>query len=419
MATLFPTSLDALANPHSTTPLHAEGGHAQQHINANDAIEALQAKVGQDNSTIVTSHDYKIAHLESLVTSQVAGARALYADVRNQSGSAILKGSPVRIVGTDGASGKILIDVATNLTEAGSSKTFGLTTSAIDNNSNGQVITFGLLEGVDTTGAVDGDPVWLGINGAKIFGLINKPSAPNHLVYLGVVARGGQQNTGSIQVTIQNGFELKELHDVSVQSPSTGDTIRYNQDTDLWEKYTLNNFITTDNLSNTLGDYVPIGDVAQPDGVASLDSSGNVPISQLGNLIDGAPGALDTLNELAAALADDANYATTITNALSLKAPLASPTFTGTVDLSSAIVNGVISTVQQNGTALTKRPTINFLGGALVQDDLANNRINVTITGGTPELIDGGNFDSVSPYDGGAPDATTFENTFDAGEIAA
>ncbi len=243
MATLFPTSLDALANPHSTTPLHAEGGHAQQHINANDAIEALQYKVGQDNSTVVTSHDYKIAHLEGLVTSQVAGARSLYADVRNQSGSPILKGSPVRIVGTDGASGKILIDVATNFSESGSSKTFGLTTSAIDNNSNGQVITFGLLEGVDTTGAVDGDPVWLGINGAKIFGLINKPSAPNHLVYLGVVARGGQQNTGSIQVTIQNGFELKELHDVSVQSPSTGDTIRYNQDTDLWEKYTLNNFV--------------------------------------------------------------------------------------------------------------------------------------------------------------------------------
>jgi len=418
MATLFPTSLDALTNPLSTDPLNSPS-HANQHINANDAIEALEAKVGQNNSTVVTSHDYKIAQLEGLVTSQVAGARSLYADVRNQSGSPIAKGSPVRITGTDGASGKILIAVATNLTESGSSKTFGLTTSAIANNSNGQVITFGLLEGIDTTGAIDGDAVWLGINGAKIYGLINKPSAPNHLVYLGVVARGGQQNTGSIQVTIQNGFELKELHDVSVQSPSTGDTIRYNQATDLWEKYTLNNFVTTDNLSNTLGDYVPIGDVGQPDGVASLDSTGKIPVAQLGNLIDGAPAALDTLNELAAALADDANYATTITNALSLKAPLASPTFTGTVDFSSATVNGVISTVQQNGTALNKRPTLNFLGGALVQDDLVNNRINVTITGGTPELIDGGNFDSVSPYDGGAPDATTFENTFDAGEIAA
>jgi hypothetical protein len=418
MATLFPTSIDVLANPHSAAPLHTPG-HAQQHIDANDAIEALEAKVGQNNSTVVTSHDYKIAQLEGLVTSQVAGARSLYADVRNQSGFDILKGTPVYVVGSDGASGKLLISRATNLTESGSSKTLGLTTSAITNNSNGQIITFGLLEGIDTTGAVDGDPVWLGLNGAKIFGLINKPSAPNHLVYLGAVVRGGQQNTGSMNVSIQNGFELRELHDVSVQSPATGDTIRYNQTTNLWEKYSLNNFVTTDNLGNTLDDYVPIGDVGQPDGVASLDSAGKIPVAQLGNLIDGAPGALDTLNELAAALADDASYATTITNALSLKAPLASPTFTGTVNLSSATVTGVISVVQQAGTPLTKRPTINFLGGALVEDDLVNNRINVTITGGIPELIDGGNFDSVSPYDGGAPDATLFENTFDAGELVA
>jgi hypothetical protein len=418
MATLFPTSIDVLANPHSAAPLHSPG-HAQQHIDANDAIEALEAKVGHDGSTVVTSHDYKIAQLEGLVTSQVAGARSLYADVRNQSGSAIAKGTPVYVVGSQGASGKLLVTAASNLSEISSSKTIGLTTSAISNNSNGQVITFGLLEGISTVGAVDGDPVWLGSNGSKIFGYANKPSAPNHLVYLGAVVRGGHQNTGSMNVSIQNGFELKELHDVSVQSPATGDTIRYNQTTDLWEKYTLNNFVTTDNLGNTLDDYVPIGDVGQPDGVASLDSAGKIPVAQLGNLIDGAPGALDTLNELAAALADDASYATTITNALSLKAPLASPTFTGTVNLSSATVTGVISVVQQAGTPLAKRPTLNFLGGALVEDDLVNNRINVTITGGIPELIDGGNFDSVSPYDGGAPDATLFENTFDAGELVA
>lgn len=40
------------------------------------------------------------------------------------------------------------------------------------------------------------------------------------------------------------------------------------------------------------------------------------------NLIDSAPGALDTLNELAAALGDDANFSTTVTNSLATKAPL-------------------------------------------------------------------------------------------------
>jgi hypothetical protein len=48
------------------------------------------------------------------------------------------------------------------------------------------------------------------------------------------------------------------------------------------------------------------------------------------NLVGGAPGALDTLNELAAAIGDDASYATGITTALAAKAPLASPAFTGT-----------------------------------------------------------------------------------------
>ncbi len=275
MATLFPTALDVLVNPHSTTPLH-EISHADQHVNANDAIEALEAKVGVTSSTNPLSHEYRL-----------------------------------------------------------------------------------------------------------------------------------------------NFLKLYQLHNVSALNPITGDTIRYNNTTQLWEKFTLNNFVTNDNLGNTLDSYVPIGDVGQPDGVASLDSNGKIPVAQLGNLIDGAPAALNTLNELSAALANDANYATTITNALALKAPLANPTFTGTVNLSSATVTGVISVVQQAGTPLTKRPTLNFLGGALVEDDLANNRINVTITGGIPELIDGGNFDSVSTYDGGAPDATLFENTFDAGELVA
>lgn len=47
-------------------------------------------------------------------------------------------------------------------------------------------------------------------------------------------------------------------------------------------------------------------------------------------LVATAPGTLDTLNELAAALADDPNFATTMTTALAAKAPLASPAFTGT-----------------------------------------------------------------------------------------
>ena len=110
------------------------------------------------------------------------------------------------------------------------------------------------------------------------------------------------------------------------------------------------------NLGNTLDDYVPIGDVGVADGVASLDATGKIPIAQLGNLINGAPAALDTLNELAAAINNESSYAATITTALGLKAPLASPTFTGTVTLpSSTVTNAMLSnsSITINGSAVS------------------------------------------------------------------
>jgi hypothetical protein len=72
-----------------------------------------------------------------------------------------------------------------------------------------------------------------------------------------------------------------------------------------------------------------------------IDSSGNLSIggtsaatesyvdTAITNLIGGAPGALDTLNELAAAINDDASFASSVTSSLALKAPLASPALTG------------------------------------------------------------------------------------------
>ncbi len=52
-------------------------------------------------------------------------------------------------------------------------------------------------------------------------------------------------------------------------------------------------------------------------------------VSKIAALIGGAPGAMDALNELAAAMGNDPNFAASMTNALALKAPLASPVLTG------------------------------------------------------------------------------------------
>ncbi len=56
----------------------------------------------------------------------------------------------------------------------------------------------------------------------------------------------------------------------------------------------------------------------------------------INNLINGAPSALDTLNELAAAMNDNASFSTTVTNSLATKMPLAGGEFTGNVTFSGS-----------------------------------------------------------------------------------
>jgi hypothetical protein len=59
LTTAFPTSIDNLSNPDPTDPISVD--HAQQHSNANDAIEALETKIGVNGSAVTTTHDYKLS----------------------------------------------------------------------------------------------------------------------------------------------------------------------------------------------------------------------------------------------------------------------------------------------------------------------------------------------------------------------
>jgi hypothetical protein len=62
MATNFPTAIDTLTNPTATDKVSVVN-HADQHANANDAIEALETKVGVDGSAVTTTHDYKLSNV--------------------------------------------------------------------------------------------------------------------------------------------------------------------------------------------------------------------------------------------------------------------------------------------------------------------------------------------------------------------
>ena len=106
------------------------------------------------------------------------------------------------------------------------------------------------------------------------------------------------------------------------------------------------------------------------------------------DLIASAPGALNTLDELAAALGDDANFASTVTTSLAAKAPIASPTFTGTVTVAA---NGIAFTDgTQAKEGVPSRTTINSVtdtynlstGGLTLRDSLieCNKATGFTVT---------------------------------------
>jgi hypothetical protein len=96
--------------------------------------------------------------------------------------------------------------------------------------------------------------------------------------------------------------------------------------------------------------------------------------TSVSNLVASAPGALDTLNELAAALGDDPNFATTITTSIATKVSKAGDTMTGNLAMSNAKITGL-----GTPTAGTDATTKTYVDG---QDATKLNLSGGTMTGG-------------------------------------
>jgi len=95
----------------------------------------------------------------------------------------------------------------------------------------------------------------------------------------------------------------------------------------------LSYFKNLEDLGGSLDDYILLTQKAASNGVATLDSNGKIPLGQLGNLIAGAPEALDTLSEIAAALDNDGSFATTILNAVNAKVSKSGTQMTGNINM--------------------------------------------------------------------------------------
>ena len=204
----------------------------------------------------------------------------LLARIFNDTGAALMDGQVVYITGSQG--NRITVALAQNTQESTSSVTFGVVTEPIQPGQEGFVTIHGTVRGLNTSTLTAGSPLWLGSSAGTY--TMTKPVAPAHAVLIGYVERVHATN-GSIFVKIQNYPELDELHDVLITSPSTGQLLRRDSD-NLWKNWTPN--FATESYVNTA----------------------------VSNLVASAPATLDTLNELATALGNDPNFATTISTAL-------------------------------------------------------------------------------------------------------
>ena len=157
--------------------------------------------------------------------------------------------------------------------------------------------------------------------------------------------------------------------------------------------------------------------------------------TEVANLVASAPEALNTLDELAAALGDDSNFATTVTTSIGLKANTASPTFTGTVTIptgasittptvysganfagstsgstsvvASSTASGTITLPAVTGTVVTTGDTGTVTSTMIADGTIVNGDINSSAAIALSKLASGTSAQVVLANSSGVPTYTT------------
>jgi hypothetical protein len=176
------------------------------------------------------------------------GQHVLY-HVRNSTGSTIAKGVPVMYNGTTGNSGRLLIQPWNG---TGPSTYFmGLTAESLANGSEGFVIAFGKLRGIQTNGGnygetwADGEIIYAGTTTGSL--TKTQPAAPNpHVQVLAVVHAHASNGTVFINRTL--GSNIKDDEGVTITSLSTGQILVANSAGTVFENKSVSGDAT---LANT------------------------------------------------------------------------------------------------------------------------------------------------------------------------
>jgi hypothetical protein len=176
--------------------------------------------------------------IQSLTTSgtvTVVGdenAERILKRIWNNTGSTLAKGTIVYVNGGHGSS-DLTVALADKSNEPTASRTLGWVYEDIDNNDNGYVVTQGFLQGITTNTVTgnEGDLLWLGDDGGF---QTEYPVSPDHSVFVGYLVKKAGKGIGSVYVQVQNGYELGEIHDVLINTPSDGQLLTYDGVTGLW-----------------------------------------------------------------------------------------------------------------------------------------------------------------------------------------
>lgn len=159
----------------------------------------------------------------------------IVARVFNDSGVALTDGQIVYISGAQG--NRVAVKLAKADTDATSAGTLGMVTEPIAIGAEGFITIMGTVNGLNTIGLTQGAIVYLSPTTAGAY-TTTKPVAPQHSVTVGYVERV-HAVVGSIYVKVDNGYELDELHNVLITSPTSGNTLIYDAVVGVWKNANL------------------------------------------------------------------------------------------------------------------------------------------------------------------------------------
>jgi hypothetical protein len=156
--------------------------------------------------------------------------------VKNDDTVTLTDGMVVYVSGASGAN--VLVKRALANSDITSASTIGIVTEHIAVNAQGFVTTFGAVRGLNTNAFNEGDPLYLSPTTAGLLTNV-KPVAPQHMVTIGFCTKKSGGN-GEVFVSVNNGYEIDELHNVLITDPVTaGSLLIYDATVNVWKNARL------------------------------------------------------------------------------------------------------------------------------------------------------------------------------------